>query len=210
MKPETAFQIPDICNDCGFTDYCPVEGVCVRAYLRTLGFDTGMPIEDARQIIADHKHSAIIEPPTKEELRGELNAYGIEFDPAIKGGFTGIIGAPIWRDRDYIGIVQGITEMCPGFFEVRAAPSSPADVQAALMARAGLLPDAAWLREARAYCNERVPSPALRKQIRAAIDEISMAQMQIVPALEICGAEVEAVEADRRERTAANVLEALP
>lgn len=55
-----------------------------------------------------------------------------------------------------------------------------------------------------------IPQIFSRAQIRAAIDEISKAQLQIVPALEICGAEVDAVEADRRERTAANVLEALP
>lgn len=50
----------------------------------------------------------------------------------------------------------------------------------------------------------------IRAQIRAAIDEISKAQKQIVPALELCGASVDAVEADRRERTSAAVLEALP
>lgn len=76
MNAEAPFQIPDICNDCGFTDACPAEGVCVRAYLRTLGFDTGMPIEDAREIIAGAKQSAIVEPPTAAELRGIRLAPG--------------------------------------------------------------------------------------------------------------------------------------
>lgn len=199
---------PELCNDCGFTDFCPAEGECVRARLRILGFDTGMPIDDAREIVAAARQSAIIEPPTPAELRGELNAHGVEFDPALKDGFTCLIGAPIWRDHHILGAVQAISEVLPGFFEVRAATGGPADVHAALMARAGAAPDPEYLREARNYRNELVPGPALRKQLRAAIAEIEKAQPQIAAGI---GAgytpDPEMVDA---ARTAANVLEALP
>lgn len=62
---------PELCNDCAFLDHCPAEGECIRTLMQLLDIEATTPIDEARELIADAKRSAIIEPPSAAELRGE-------------------------------------------------------------------------------------------------------------------------------------------
>lgn len=82
-KPETMSPAFSLCSDCAWPDACGEDDRCTRARLTLLGFDTGMNVATAFEILGDTSMmsvdggystlppSAIIEPPTQAELHGE-------------------------------------------------------------------------------------------------------------------------------------------
>lgn len=82
-KPETLKPALALCSDCAWQDTCREDDLCTRARLTVLGFDTGMTTARAFELLGEDAiaridaglttppPSAIIEPPSAAELRGE-------------------------------------------------------------------------------------------------------------------------------------------
>ena len=173
-KPEIPPPAFSLCSDCAWPDSCSEDDRCTRARLTLLGFDTGMNVATAFEILGDASMmtvdggystlppSAIIEPPTKAELEG------------FRAPYEAVMA------------------------EVQITPQ-PIPILASMICRAAA----------------QDTRQQLRAQIRNAIDEISKAQLQIVPGLEVGNEKAfNSPDGSDKDRLAVmiaeNVLEALP